>query len=61
MNNNRVTIFIIVMMLIVFSGTGAALSNDGGGSWLFNRELTITNSGGILTDCVWSGTAGVSL
>ncbi len=38
------------LFIVSLQGTGAALSNSGGGSWQYYKEITISNSGGALSD-----------
>ncbi len=42
----------ITMLALVFAGgaEAAALSNSGGGTWQYSRDITITNPGAALTD-----------
>src|SRR3990172_4003311 len=51
--NNGIKIYLLaaVAILMLTSGAGAVtLSNSGGGTWQYYREINITNSGSALTD-----------
>lgn len=41
---------VTALLLVSLADTGAALSNSGGGSWQYYKEITISNSGGALSD-----------
>ncbi|VVB97701.1 Uncharacterised protein [uncultured archaeon] len=45
----RIVVGITALVLLLSGGAGA-LSNSGGGSWQYYREITISNSGGALSD-----------
>jgi len=46
----RVVVGIMSVVLLSLTGSAGALSNDGGGSWIYYKDLTITNTGGALSD-----------
>ncbi|MCZ7382881.1 MAG: DUF2341 domain-containing protein [Candidatus Methanoperedens sp.] len=41
---------VAALFIVSLQGTGAALSNSGGGSWQYYKEITISYSGGALSD-----------
>ncbi len=43
-----ITVFVLTILLLV--GVASALSNDGGGSWQYSKDITISNSGSALAD-----------
>ena len=41
----------ILPIFLVFAGGAGALSNSGGGSRAYSRDISISNPGGALSDC----------
>lgn|GEM_PF-3467390 len=39
-----------LLIYLLYAGGASALSNDGGGSWQYSKDITINNSGSNLTD-----------
>jgi len=39
-----------LLVIFVFAGGAGALSNSGGGSWAYIRDITISNPGAALSD-----------
>lgn len=46
----RIAVEITVLAILLLAGEASALSNDGGGSWQYFKDLTITNTGSPLSD-----------
>jgi|GEM_PF-2083678 len=40
----------ITMLVLMLAGGAGALSNSGGGSWQYSKDITIINPGGALSD-----------
>lgn len=46
----RIAVGITALAILLLAGSASALSNSGGGSWSYNKEIIITNTGNALAE-----------